>query len=168
MKNYFNKFIYIYLFFTVLFIPSKVPSETIKPYDYGIDMDQLSDDLLELPDGIPEIYVTLKGTLKLNVLFEEEENSICYWVLQLDVPSFQIACTTPVWGYALSLKEIMKTTNWHEVQLGLEENMEDFCKKNVNCEVLVGGFLFHAHTAHHHAPFVLDLKEIYSLGEVFQ
>lgn len=83
------------------------------------------------------------------------------WFLQMDAPSFQLASKTPVWGFGLSLQEIMNKTNWFEVQLGRNSEIEDFCCKHVNQEITVQGFLFHAHTGHHHAPFLMDLKTIY-------
>lgn len=116
---------------------------------------------LELPDGAPEILVTLKGTLKLKSIFEENADPIYCWFLEMDASSFKIASKTPVWGYALTLKEILEKPNWNEVQLGRDEETEDFCCKHRDQKVTVKGYLFHAHTGHHHAPLLMDIKEIY-------
>jgi len=116
---------------------------------------------LELPDGSPEILVTLSGKLRLNLCSIENDPPMYCWFLQMDGPSFKIASTTPVWGYALSLDDILTMPNWFEVQLGRDKETEHFCSRHVNQQVTVKGFLFHAHTGHHHAPFLMNLKEIY-------
>jgi hypothetical protein len=116
---------------------------------------------LELPNGTPEILVTLKGTLKLKSILEENATPIYCWFLEMNASSFKIASKTPVWGYALTLKDILEKPNWNEVQLGRDKETEDFCCKHRNQKVTVKGFLFHAHTGHHHAPFLMDIKEIY-------
>ncbi len=116
---------------------------------------------LELPDGAPEILVTLKGKLYLKLCSVENEPPMYCWFLEMDAPSFEVASKTPVWSYALTLKEILDKPNWNEVQLGRDKKTEDFCCKHRNQKVTVKGFLFHAHTGHHHAPFLMDIKEIY-------
>lgn len=116
---------------------------------------------LELPDGVPEILVTLKGKLILKLCSIENDPPMYCWFLEMDKSSFKIASTTPVWGYVLTLKEILKKPNWNEVQLGRDDETEDFCMKHKNQKVIVNGYLFHAHTAHHYAPFLMDIEKIY-------
>lgn len=146
-----------------LYIPAKV-----NPERYGIDINSLSENLLELPEGAPEILTKLNGTLVLrlspgppNYSSTEGGDYPCYvWFLQMDVPSFQKACQTPVWGYALSLQDIMSKQNWFEVQLGADPEWEDFCCQHFNQEIVVEGYLFHAHTSHHDAPFQIAVKHM--------
>jgi len=122
---------------------------------------QLQNVSLELPDGAPEILVTLKGKLCLKLCSVENDSPMHCWFLEMDGSSFKVASKTPVWGYALTLKEILDKPNWNEVQLGRDKETEDFCCKHRNQIITVNGFLFHAHTGHHHAPFMMDVKEIY-------
>jgi hypothetical protein len=75
----------------------------------------------------------------------------------MDRLSFQIAFKTLLPGLALSPEDIMSHTNWYEVQLGCL-SPDDFYCQHINQEVVVEGYLFHAHTAHHHAPFLLDMS----------
>lgn len=122
---------------------------------------QLQNASLELPDGNPEILVSLKGTLRLKLCSSENDPPINCWFLEMTSSSFKLASKTLVWGYALTLKEILENPNWNEVQLGRDKETEDFCCKHRNQKVTVKGYLFHAHTGHHHAPFLMDIKEIY-------
>lgn len=113
---------------------------------------------LELPDGAPEILVTLSGTLHLQSCFEDDV--VDCWFLKMDESSFEVASTTPVWGYPLSIEEILQRSDRLEVQLGEDPEMEEFFQNHMNQFVTVQGFLFHAHTGHHHAPFQMDLEKI--------
>ncbi|MBI5274336.1 MAG: DUF4431 domain-containing protein [Chlamydiales bacterium] len=122
---------------------------------------------LELPDGAPEILLTLNGTLKLKYwdIPGEEAHSGYVWFLELDKPSFKKALETPVWGYALPLKEILEQSNRYDVQFCPDEDTEDFCQNHIDQKVTIEGFLFHAHTGHHHAPLLMDLKAIYQSSD---
>lgn len=138
--------------------------ESRSPLSYGIDMSCLRNIPLELAEGASEILLELKGKLILRNVSEDDCNpndELSLWFLEMDARSFQLAAQTPVWGYGLSLSEIMEKNNWFEVQLGRDSAYEDFCCKHVNQEVTVQGFLFHAHTGHHHAPFLMDFKKIW-------
>lgn len=55
----------------------------------------------------------------------------------------------------------MSCPNWYEVQLGCLTS-DNFCCTHVNQNVEVEGYLFHAHTAHHHAPFLMDVRAIFA------
>ncbi len=118
---------------------------------------------LELAADAPEILLTLDGTLKLKYcdIPGEETHSGHVWFLELDEPSFKKALKTPVWAFPLCIKEILKHPNRYDVQLGRYEETEDFCQNHINQKVTIEGFLFHAHTGHHHAPLLMDLKTIY-------
>ena len=116
---------------------------------------------LDLPDGAPEVLVSLKGVLRLKPCCHVEEDFRECWFLEMDKKSFNKALKTPVWGYALSIRDILKRLDRFDVQLGRDEGSEDFCSHHQNQVVTVQGHLFHAHTGHHHAPFLMSLEKIY-------
>ena len=128
-----------------------------------------SDVPLELPEGSPQLLVTLQGILQLKLYpgppnYESVENGdypeYC-WVLQMDSKSFEIASQTPVLEPALSLMDIMSVSNWSEVQLMFETNMRKFCESHINKKVIAQGYLSHAILAHDHAPFLMTIQSIY-------
>lgn len=139
----------------------------VTPESYGIDIHNLSDIPLEYEDGCPEKPISLRGKLTLRLYpgppeygsVENGDYPEYGWFLQMDQPSFQVASTTLLPGLALSPADIMSHSNWYEVQLGLLSS-DDFCCKHVNQDVAVEGYLFHAHIAHHHAPFLMDVNTI--------
>jgi len=139
----------------------------IAPASYGIDIYNLSDIPLEYEDERPEMPISLRGKLALRLYpgppeygsVESGDYPEYSWFLQMDRHSFQIASTTLLPGLALSLADIMSRTNWYEVQLGCPPS-DDFYCQHVNQEVVVEGYLFHAHTGHHHAPFLMDVLTI--------
>jgi hypothetical protein len=130
---------------------------------------ELDDAPLELPEGSSPLTVTLQGFLKLKLYpgppnYESIENGDypeCCWVLEMDSKSFDIASHTLVLEPALSIMDIMSTSNPSEVQLGLETNMREFCENHVNQIVTIQGSLLHAILAHHHAPFLMSVQSIY-------
>jgi hypothetical protein len=140
----------------------------VTPDSYGIDIHNLSDIPLEYEDERPEKPISLRGKLTLRLYpgppeygsVENGDYPEYGWFLQMDRPSFQIASTTLLPGLALSPADIMSHSNWYEVQLGLLSS-DDFCCKHVNQDVVVEGYLFHAHTGHHHAPFLMDVLKIH-------
>lgn len=140
----------------------------ITPSSYGIDIHNLSDIPLEYEDGRPEKAISLRGKLTLRLYpgppeygsVENGDYPEYGWFLQMDRPSFQIASTTLLPGLALSPADIMSHSNWYEVQLGCLPS-DDFYCQHVNQEVVVEGYLFHAHTGHHHAPFLMDVLRIH-------
>ena len=140
----------------------------INPESYGIDIHNLSDIPLEYEDDHLEKTVSLRGKLTLRLYpgppeygsVENGDYPEYSWFLQMDRPSFQIAATTLLPGLALSLADIMSRPNWYEVQLGCPSS-DDFYCQHVNQEVVVEGYLFHAHTGHHHAPFLMDVLRIH-------
>jgi Domain of unknown function (DUF4431) len=154
---------------SAFFIVEEGHGETrITPETYGIDVHNLSDMPLEYEDGRPEKAISLRGKLTFRLYpgppeygsVENGDYPEYGWFLQMDRPSFQIASTTLLPGLALSPADIMSHSNWYEVQLGLLSS-DDFCCKHVNQDVVVEGYLFHAHTGHHHAPFLMDVLKIY-------
>ncbi len=127
---------------------------------------ELDDTPLELPEGSSSSIITLQGFLKLKLYpgppnYESIENGDyperC-WVLEMDSKSFDIASHTHVLEPALSMIDIMSTSNPSEVQLGLETNMREFCESHINQAVTIQGYLSHAILAHHHAPFLMSVQ----------
>jgi hypothetical protein len=160
-------------------IVSNIPIETIKnpsldKFDYlserfHIDSKPSIDDKnevsLQLPEDVPEKLITLKGKLVLRLFpgppeytsIEKGDRADYSWMLLLDEESFKIATTTPVPEPANNLKGIMECSNHHEVSLSFEENMKGFCCDHENKEISVQGYLFHAHTAHHYSPILMNV-----------
>lgn len=150
--------------------PHAVSKNTWKPC---VVNEILNDVPLELPEGSPQLLVTLKGNLQLKLYpgppnYESIENGdypeYC-WMLQMDSESFDIASKTPVLEPALSITDIMSISNWTEIQLGLETDMRKFCESHINQEVTLQGYLSHAILAHHHAPFLMSVQSVYGIGE---
>jgi|GEM_PF-3422119 len=124
--------------------------------------------LLQLPEGDPEKLVTLQGRLILRLFpgppeytsIERGDRANYCWLLQMDEESFRIATTTLVQEPSSNLKSIMSWSNHRELYLSLEENMIDFCCDHESKKITVKGYLFHAHTAHHPTPILIDVKKI--------
>lgn len=130
---------------------------------------ELNDTPLELPEGSPSSLIALEGFLQLKLYpgapnYESIENGDyperC-WMLEMDSKSFDIASHTLVLEPALSIMDIMSTSNPSEVQLGLETNMRGFCERHINQKVTIQGYLSHAILAHHHAPFLMSVHSIH-------
>ena len=139
----------------------------VNPESYGIDIHNLSDIPLEYAEEHPEKPISLRGKLTFRLYpgppeygsVENGDYPEYGWFLQMDRSSFQIASTTLLPGQALSPADIMSHSNWYEMQLSLLSS-DDFCCKYVNQDVVVEGYLFHAHTGHHHAPFLMDVSTV--------
>jgi Domain of unknown function (DUF4431) len=123
---------------------------------------------LKLPENAPEPLVALKGKLIFKLFsgppeyssIDEGDRADYCWVLQLDNISLDRALTTPVAEPASSLTDITSRPNHSEVILSLDKDMEIFCHEHVDQQVRVEGHLFHAHTAHHYTPILMDVKKI--------
>lgn len=133
-----------------------------------VDDRPYSSEVLELSEGEPEILVKLKGRLHMMLFPGPPEYSSIErgdvpeysWFVTLDEKSFQVAANTPVAPYGNSMEYMMESTNWFKVQLCCLENLREDLHKNVGKEILVTGYLFHAMTGHHHAPFLMDVHSI--------
>jgi hypothetical protein len=123
---------------------------------------------LQLPEDTPEKLVVLKGKLILRLFpgppeytsIEKGDRADYCWMLLLNAESFRIATSTPVGEPYSDLKSILNWSNHNEVHLGLEEDMNDFCCGHEDKEVTAQGYLFHAHTAHHYSPILMDVKKL--------
>lgn len=164
-------------------ILSNVPNNNIKSH-FSLDkLDHLSqrfyiesessnkseiEPLLNLPEDAPEKLVALKGKLILRLFpgppeytsIEKGDRADYCWMLHVNEEFFKIATTTPVPEPCSDLKSIMEWSNHDEIYLSLEENMTDFCCDHESKEITVQGYLFHAHTAHHYSPILMDVKKI--------
>jgi len=124
---------------------------------------------LELPLGAPEPLISLKGKLILKLFpgppeyssIEGGDRADYCWVLQLDSLSLHLALTTPVAEPASTLADLKNRSNHGEVILALDEDLENFCKEHRDQPITVEGQLFHAHTAHHYSPMLVDVKKIF-------
>jgi hypothetical protein len=124
--------------------------------------------LLQLAENTPEKLIVLKGKLILRLFpgppeytsIEKGDRADYCWMLHLTDESFRIATSTPVGEPCSDLKSILNWSNYNELHLGLEEDMNDFCCDHESKEITVQGVLFHAHTAHHYAPILMDVKKI--------
>ena len=123
---------------------------------------------LLLPEDQKEILVTLKGKLILKLFpgppeyysIEDGDREDYCWLLQLDKTSFEIAKTTPVGEPAQDLDYIMKKSNPDEISLAIEKEMIDICNQHKGKKIVCEGYLFHAHTAHHYTPILMDVRKI--------
>ncbi|MCB1114703.1 MAG: DUF4431 domain-containing protein [Chlamydiia bacterium] len=120
----------------------------------------LEDDTsLVLPDNEPEKLVSMTGQLYLHTIDKDPENEslgkVSYWVLKMDSKSFEIACTTPVRSAFQSPQSIRDDLQCYELELtGNYE--ETWLNEHANHTITLSGYLWHAHTAHHHTPVLMD------------
>lgn len=128
-------------------------------FDWSEDNDQS----LVLPEDEPEHLVTMSGKLHLEIVnndseFGEIENGgypIYCWMIKLDPQSFEIACNTPVRACFQTPASIRSSKNGGELWLTGDFDPAWLCE-HINQTVSVQGYLWHAHTAHHHTPVMLD------------
>jgi len=122
-------------------------------------LEDLEDKSLVLPEGEPEFLVSITGQLQRNVLnIDPEDNTkstFDCWVLKLTPESFELACSTPVRAIFHTPESIRSLPRCHEIELtgGYDE---EWFKEHIGQTVTVQGYLWHAHTAHHHTPMMLD------------
>lgn len=165
MKKFFVNAGYSCLSFLALFMGLNA-CESIHPS--GKSDENAMEPLLKLPEGAPEKLVILKGKLVLRLFpgppeytsIEKGDRADYCWMLLMDAISFGIATTTLVPEPSSDLKSIMNWSNHGEVYLSLEDNMIDFCCNHASEDVEVQGYLFHAHTAHHYSPILMNVKKI--------
>ncbi len=111
-----------------------------------------------------EKNITLQGTLtsktypgppEYSSIPDGDRADDC-WILKLDKESFEIVKN-------MSMLELTNASSWPnpcEVTLCLSEEMKFFCNDNINQEIAVEGYLFHAHTAHHYTSVLIDVKKL--------
>jgi len=128
---------------------------------------------LKLPQDVPEQLVILRGQLVLKLFagppeytsIEGGDRADYCLMLKLDKTSFNIAITTPVPEPADDLSHILEWSNHDEIDLLVDEDMQDYLYKNINKFIAVEGYLFHAHTAHHYTPILMDVRKLNQIEE---
>jgi len=112
----------------------------------------LDNDLeLYLPDSEREILVSLTGMIDKRI----ETNATDYWILKLDSNSYEIICQTPVRCSFHSPLSIHSALNSDELQLTGNYDKR-WLQDHLGQIVTLSGYLWHAHTAHHHTPVLMD------------
>ncbi|MCB1107748.1 MAG: DUF4431 domain-containing protein [Chlamydiia bacterium] len=91
---------------------------------------------------------------------EDGDEADYVWIVELDEPSFLIALNAPENELSLDLADIVRREDAHDLILCLDEDLERTCEEYKDQEVIVRGVLFHAHTAHHYTPLLIDLEKI--------
>ena|SRR3990167_9764511 len=115
-----------------------------------------------------EPSITLRGKLRLKLFpgppeygsVEEGDRADYVWIVELDEPSFLLALNVPENELSLDLADIVKRKDAHDLILCLDKKLERTCEEYKDQDVIVRGILFHAHTAHHYTPLLIDLKDI--------
>ena len=115
-----------------------------------------------------EPSITLRGKLRLKLFpgppeygsIEEGDQADYVWIVELDDPSFLLALNAPENELSLDLADIVEREDAHDLILCVNENLERSCEEYKDQDVIVRGILFHAHTAHHYTPLLIDLKDI--------
>ena len=117
------------------------------------------DTSLVLPMDEPESLVLISGELALQVLDRNSENPelgiIDCFVIKMDSESFEVACSTPVRAAFQSPESIRSCVNCNELELtgGYDEV---WLRERLGQIVTLSGYLWHAHTGHHHTPVMMD------------
>lgn len=122
-----------------------------------------------------EPIITVSGTLHSKLFpgppeyscIENGDRKDYCWVLELDKPSFLLALNTPINELSLELSDILKRSDANQVIVILEKNMKNFSPEYENKNVIIQGHLFHAHTAHHYTPMLIQAKQILKLNYEF-
>jgi hypothetical protein len=129
----------------------------------SFDSSEDNDESLVLPSDEPEHLVAMTGKLYLEIInnnpdFGEIENGgypIYCWMIKLDPHSFEVACCTPVRACFQTPASIRANKRGDELWLTGDLDRQWLCE-HVDQTVTVQGYLWHAHTAHHHTPVMLD------------
>ena len=115
-----------------------------------------------------EPSITLRGKLRLKLFpgppeygsIEEGDRADYVWIVELDESSFLLALNAPENELSLDLADIIKREDAHDLILCLDEKLERTCEEYKDQDIVVRGILFHAHTAHHYTPLLIDLKDM--------
>jgi len=111
----------------------------------------------------PERLVTMTGTLHLKILNSDPDcgpvenggQPIYCWIVKLNPESFEAACRTPVRASFQTPATIQSSWNRDEMELTGEYDEGWLCDHEGEI-VTVQGYLWHAHTGHHHTPVLMD------------
>lgn len=117
------------------------------------------DESLCLSEDEPEHLVAMTGKLQLRIFNSDAEDAgsplLHGWFLKLDSESFNSACNTPVRASFQTPASIRSSRNGDEMELtgGYDKN---WLYEHLDQTVTVRGYLWHAHTSHHHTPIMID------------
>lgn len=134
-----------------------------EPSVFNWTEEDVSDESLNLPEGEPEKLVTMMGKLHLHIFNSDPDRGslenggqpIYRWILKLDPKSFEIACNTPVRAFFQTPATIRSFKNCDEMELTGNYD-EDWLCEHIDQVVSIQGYLWHAHTGHHHTPVMID------------
>jgi hypothetical protein len=117
------------------------------------------DTSLVLPNDEPERLVSMTGELLLHVLNKDSENPELgtheCWIMKMNLESFEVACSTPVHAAFHSPESIREDLKCRELELtgNFDKN---WLREHLGQTVTLSGYLWHAHTIHHHTPVMMD------------
>ena len=111
-----------------------------------------------------EPLITLTGKLRLKLFpgppeyssIKDGDRADHCWIVELDDPSFLFALNTPYNELSHDLSDILYRKDAYMLTLCLNEDHVSLCQQYKDQNVAVRGVLFHAHTAHHYTPILLD------------
>lgn len=174
LSLFFCFFTYGFAFFTnnlenQVLEASALPEEPYESWESNLaeDVEESTlDRSLELQDSESERLVSMTGKLILRVSnsdtdiksIEDGGHPIYCWIVELDQESFEIACSTPVRAAFQTPASIRSFGNELQLTGGFDE--EWLCE-HLNQTVTVQGYLWHAHTCHHHTLVMLDANPWY-------
>jgi len=128
----------------------------------GWSEEDLADESLVLSGDKPERFVSMTGTLTLRILNSDPDSPtiesggqpLYCWFLKMDPESFKLACSTPVRMSFQTPATIRSFLNCHELELTGSYDQE-WLMCHVDQITTIQGYLWHAHTGHHHTPVML-------------
>lgn len=150
--------IYPFLLQSILFFCLAAAALVSSSYFFNVNFFQKTEEPL----------ITLTGKLRLRLFpgppeyssIEEGDRADHCWIVELDDPSFLLALNVPDNELSLDLCDILMRKDAYILMLCLNDGHVSLCQQYKDQNVAVRGNLFHAHTAHHYTPMLLDLKQL--------
>jgi len=123
---------------------------------------------IKAAEVISEPEVSITGSLRLKLYpgppefscIERGDRADYIWIGEVDEETLTRLAAIPVPELGNTIDYIMQRPNRREITLLLDDNNLEFCNESVDTKITVKGKLFHAHTAHHHTPLLLDVQEV--------
>jgi hypothetical protein len=127
--------------------------------DLSFNFQSEEEESLVLSEDQPEHLVAMTGKLQLSGFHSNEEDvgtpPFGGWILKLDEESFDRACSTPVRASFQTPASIRSSRNGNEMELTGDYDKK-WLHEHVGQTVTIKGYLWHAHTGHHHTPVMID------------